>query len=291
MEIVVVDNNPGSGLTAAVLHEHPDVVHVTETRRGLAYARNAGFRAATGEILVTTDDDVQVMPGWLDRLLVPFGRNDVMAVAGNVQPIQLRTAAQREFEQLGGLGKGFDRSESRWENRRGVWRPFAAWELGATANAAFRADIMSHPEIGPMDEALGPGMPSGVGEDSYLFYRIVRAGYTVVYEPAALVLHRHRETSEELSRQLTAYYSGHVAHNLTTLVRDRDPRAIGRLVKFAFVETFIPQAWAQLSRRRAPGVAAAAQLRGVVRGPVNYVHSQRLVRRLGRGDPERPVGC
>ena len=43
-----------------------------------------------------------------------------------------------------------------------------------------------------MDEALGPGMPSGVGEDSYLLYRIVRAGYTVVYEPAAFVYHRHR---------------------------------------------------------------------------------------------------
>ena len=77
-----------------------------------------------------------------------------------------------------------------------------------------------------MDEALGPGMPSGVGEDSYLLYRIVRAGYTVVYEPTAFVYHRHRSDDDDLNRQLAAYYSGHVAHNLTTLIRDRDLRVL-----------------------------------------------------------------
>ena len=82
-----------------------------------------------------------------------------------------------------------------------------------------------------MDEALGPGMPSGVGEDSYLLYRIARAGYTVVYEPSACVCHRHRGTADALDQQLTAYYSGHVAHNLTTLVRDRDPRAVERIAR------------------------------------------------------------
>ena len=51
--------------------------------------RNAGFLAASGEILVTTDDDVQVPEGWLDLLLEPFQRNDVRAVCGNVQPIEL----------------------------------------------------------------------------------------------------------------------------------------------------------------------------------------------------------
>ncbi len=132
VEVVVVDNNPASGLTASVLDDHPDVVRVSEPRRGLAYARNAGFLAATGEILVTTDDDVRVPDGWLDLLLEPFERNDVMAVCGNVQPIELRHPAQVEFEAMGGLGKGFDRLESRWESPRSAWRAFRAWDLGAT---------------------------------------------------------------------------------------------------------------------------------------------------------------
>ena len=65
-----------------------------------------------------------------------------------------------------------------------------------------------------MDEALGPGMPSGVGEDSYLLYRIVRAGWTVVYEPDGLRVApppRHRRGA------------GHADHEL--LLRPRRPPA------------------------------------------------------------------
>ncbi len=281
VEIVVVDNNPASGLSAPVLARHPGVVRVSEPRRGLAYARNAGFLAATGDIVVTTDDDVQVPDGWLDLLLQPFERNDVMAVCGNIQPFELRNGVQLEFERMGDLSKGFDRLESSWEHPDRIRKAFAAWDLGATANAAFRAAVFGDPEVGLMDEALGPGMPSGVGEDSYLLYRVVRAGYTVVYEPSAYVLHRHRDTAEALSKQLTAYYSGHVAHNLTTLARDRDPRSLVRLAKFA--------TYATTSRARSlAGVSAVsdasarAQWAGAVRGPMNYVRSQRRVRREGR---------
>ena len=282
VEIVVVDNNPASGLTASVLDEHPNVVRVTEPRRGLAYARNAGFLAASGAILVTTDDDVQVPEGWLDLLLTPFQRNDVMAVCGNVQPIELRHPAQVDFEAMGGLGKGFDRVESSWESPGSAWRSFRAWDLGATANAAFRAEFLTHPEIGLMDEALGPGMPSGVGEDSYLLYRIVRAGYTVVYEPTAFVYHRHRSGDDDLNRQLTAYYSGHVAHNLTTLIRDRDLRALVRLSGFA---AYVTGTRLRSLAGRGRTESARAQVRGAAAGPLNYFRSQQRVRQQGRSGP------
>ena len=126
---------------------------------------------------------MRVPDGWLDLLLDPFRRNDVMAVCGNVQPLELRNEAQLDFERISPLSKGFRPFESRWADPVKPWRAFPAWELGATANAAFRRAVFADPEVGLMDEALGPGMPSGVGEDSYLLYRVVRAGWTVVYEP------------------------------------------------------------------------------------------------------------
>ena len=52
--------------------------------------------------------------GWLDLLLDPFRRNDVMAVCGNVQPLELRNEAQLDFERISPLSKGFRRFESRW---------------------------------------------------------------------------------------------------------------------------------------------------------------------------------
>src|SRR4029077_8888859 len=80
LEIVVVDNNPASGLPAPLAARSPGAVVVAEPRRGLAYARNAGFLAATGEVLVATDDDVTMLSGWLERLVAPFIRPDVMVV-------------------------------------------------------------------------------------------------------------------------------------------------------------------------------------------------------------------
>lgn len=227
VEIVVVDNNPASGQTPPVVAEFPNVVLVNESRKGLAYARNAGFVASTGKIVIATDDDVTVPPDWLENLVAPFSRPDVMAVTGNVLPIELESLAQHRFERYGGLGRGFKSFEAdyKWFEANSVYAA-RTWELGATANAAFRAAIFTHPQIGLMDEALGPGMPSGVGEDTYLFYKILRAGYLLVYQPSAYVWHKHRRTDAALRKQLFNYSKGHVAYHLTTLLRDRDFRAI-----------------------------------------------------------------
>ena len=229
VEIVVVDNHPASGDTPPVLVEFPEVVLVSETRQGLAYARNAGFVASTGDIAICTDDDVILPPNWLERLIAPFADPKVMATTGNVLPLELETRAQRLFEIYGGLGRGFERkvADAEWFHQFGVAVP--TWELGATANAAFRASIFADPDIGLMYEALGHGMPSGVGEDTYLFYKILKASSKIIYEPTAYVWHKHRRTMDAFRRQLRFYSRGHVSYLLTTLFRDHDRRALVRL--------------------------------------------------------------
>lgn len=231
VEIVVVDNHPISGLTPPVVQEFPGVVLVEEARQGLAYARNAGFVASSGDILIATDDDVTVPPDWLEKLLKPFARADVMIVTGNVLPLELDNQYQQAFENYGGLGRGFDPFEV-----NGSWydlfphKPSPTWSLGATANAAFRATMFSHPEMGLMDECLGPGMPSGVGEDTYLFYKAIKAGYTIAYTPDTYVWHKHRRTEAALKRQLYGYSKGHVSYNLTTWLQDGDWRGLAQVL-------------------------------------------------------------
>jgi len=230
VEIIVVDNHPASGLTPGVVAEFPRARLVTEPRQGLSYARNAGIRAATGEIIVATDDDVVMPPDWLEKLLAPFARDDVMIVTGNVLPAELATRAQQLFEHYGGLGRGFVRVEAGGE-WFGSWYREAVptWQLGATANAAFRATIFTHPEIGMLDPALGAGSPTGCSEDTDLFYRVLAAGFTIVYEPAAYVWHHHRRDMRALRRQIYAYSKGHVAYHLITWKRYGDSRALFHL--------------------------------------------------------------
>jgi len=289
VEIIVVDNNPGSKLTPPVVAEFPGVVLVEERRRGLAYARNRGVVASRGEIVVATDDDVTMPPGWLGRLVAPFAQPDVMVVTGNIVPRELATTAQRLFEAYGGLGRGSGRRvvDKDWFNRSVTAVP--TWTLGATANAAFRSSIFRHPQIGLMDEALGPGMPSGVGEDTYLFYRVLKAGYTIVYEPAACVWHKHRRDLPELRRQIFNYSKGHVAYHLTTILRDRDWRALFNLA-LLLPGTHIRRATRRLlGRSDYPLTLILTEVVGNLAGPWALWQSRRRVRREGRSKPVNAV--
>jgi len=294
VEIIVVDNNPASGLTAPVVSEFPSVILVNETRKGLAYARNAGFNASWGTIVISTDDDVKLPEDWLEKLIAPFIRPEVMIVTGNVLPFEIENEAQELFETYGGLGRGFERLEvaSDWFNsfRKA---PVPAWKLGATANAAFRASIFNDPKIGLMDEALGPGMPSGVGEDTYLFYKVLKAGYTLVYEPSAFLWHKHRNSMKALRRQLYNYSKGHVAYHLTTLIRDRDLRALTQLIIhlqvwrvwqiYQYVKALLHR------RRRYPLSLILLEIAGNLAGPLGLWMSRKRVKREGHSNPYIPV--
>jgi GT2 family glycosyltransferase len=281
-EVIVVDNHPASGITELVAAEFPFTRYVTEARAGLSYARNSGIRAATGEIVACTDDDALPDPNWLERLVVPFARSDVMVVTGNVLPLELETDAQHLFERYGGLGRGFKPREFGPEWFRGFRRAVRTWDLGATANAAIRASAFRHPAIGLFDEALGAGTPAPVGEDTYLFYRVLAAGFRVVYEPAAVVWHRHRREMSELHAQIFGYSAGHVAYNLTTWRRDGDRRGLLRVIVELPLHDMKQLARVVVRRAPYPVGMVLAEVTGHIAGPLAYWRAARRVSRLGR---------
>jgi GT2 family glycosyltransferase len=290
LEILVVDNRPATGRASDVVREFPTVRLVREDRPGLSYARNAGIAHASGTIIVTTDDDVVAPDGWIDALVQPFARPEVAAVTGHVLPLELETEAQCRFEAYGGLGKGFSPSEvdRHWFDAHRSAVP--TWRLGATANAAFRASVFHDARIGPLDEALGAGTPTGCSEDTYLFYRILKAGGSIVYEPSAFVWHHHRQRMDALRAQIYAYSKGHVAYQLTTWMREGDRRALLRLF-WSLPKTYAERAWHRLRRwSDYPLSLLALELDGNLAGPYALWRSRRRVRRLGtssRSLPER----
>lgn len=283
IEVVVVDNHPASGLTPPVVAGFPGVVLVEERRAGLSYARNAGIVASRGEIILMTDDDVVAPPDWIERIARAFDQPHVKIVTGNVLPIELGTEAQRRFEQYGGLGRGFAPKEFGpgwfgWFSRHAV----PTWQLGATANAGFRADIFRHPEIGLLDERLGAGSPTGCSEDTYLFYRTLKAGFTVRYEPTAWVWHRHRRDEAALRRQVRSYSKGHVAYHLVTLIDDGDRRALWRICwDLPYWHARRLARWIR-GRRDYPLWMILEEMRGNLAGPWALWRSHRRVAQLGR---------
>ncbi|MEO6220957.1 MAG: glycosyltransferase family 2 protein [Ginsengibacter sp.] len=286
IQIIVVDNNPASGLTAKVVSEFPQVTLINETRKGLSYARNAGIIYSAGDIILTTDDDVTVPTEWVENTVAPFSRDDVMAVTGNVLPIELETEAQHLFEKYGGLGRGFKRIEAnrKWFDsfRR---RAVPTWKLGACANAAFRATIFKHPQIGIFNETLGAGTPTGCSEDSYLLYKILKANYVIIYEPTSFVWHKHRQSISSFRRQIYNYSKGHIAHHLITLIRDKDLRALFRIIVELPITYFNRIKRNLLGRNSYPISMVLLEIAGNFAGPWALFNSWLRVKRLGRSTP------
>jgi hypothetical protein len=157
------------------------------------------------------------------------------------------------------------------------------WHLGATANAAFRACIFADPAIGMLDEALGAGMPTGCSEDTYLFYKVLKANHTIVYEPTAWVWHTHRRDERALRNQIYNYSKGHVAYHLTTWLRDGDRRALVRL-GYSLPRTYLRRAWdAVRGWSDHPLSLILLEIGGTLAGPYALWQSRRRVRRLGPG--------
>jgi glucosyl-dolichyl phosphate glucuronosyltransferase len=90
-EVIVVDNNSPDDTRAVVLEAAPSfpapLRYLFEREQGRSPALNCGIKSATGEIIVTTDDDVRVAPDWLNRAAEGLARLGCDYIGGRVMPI------------------------------------------------------------------------------------------------------------------------------------------------------------------------------------------------------------
>jgi glycosyltransferase involved in cell wall biosynthesis len=74
-EIIVV-NNASTDRTREVALRYPGVTVVDEPRKGLTFARQAGFAASTGALIANVDADSRLTPGWVSKVLATFTEAD-----------------------------------------------------------------------------------------------------------------------------------------------------------------------------------------------------------------------
>jgi len=222
-EILVVDNAPSDDRTKDVVTAIPSIRYTRELKAGLNFARNHALHAATGELLAFLDDDVTVDQQWLNGLKEAWAENpDAAAFTGLVLPYELETEAQILFEQRGGFRRGFEKIRYGQTLPHNPSYPCGAGIFGAGCNMAFRRSVLL--ELGGFDEALDTGKPLPGGGDLDIFYRVVRAGYPLVYEPRYLIYHQHRRELKQLQHQYWTWGLGLMAFVVKSFQVDRSQR-------------------------------------------------------------------
>ena len=85
VEIIVV-NNASTDRTREVALSYPGVTVVDEPRKGLTFARQAGFAASTGSLIANVDADSRLTPGWLAQVLTTFTEAESKTAATGKAP-------------------------------------------------------------------------------------------------------------------------------------------------------------------------------------------------------------
>lgn len=286
-EVVVVDNAPTSDALRLVV-EGQDCAeakfrYCVEPRPGLSWARNAGIAAAESDVIAFLDDDDEPDEYWLAGIARGFAEGDgVGCVSGIVLPARLDNAVENLFEQVGGhsKGRGFVRESF---SKSGPQSPL--WPLppfGVGANMAFRREALDR--IGGFDVALGAGTPTSGGEDTLAITLVMLEGYDVVYEPAALMWHHHRQDMASLNKQLHGYSVGLTAF-YAALLRQRPAAFLGLLKLLPMAAGYLKggDGDGEAAAEEVPGSLAAGldrrALQGMLKGPLLYAKSRRVQRR------------
>jgi glycosyltransferase involved in cell wall biosynthesis len=185
-EVIVADD--GSTDTTAAVAEQAGAKLVRTPARGPNAARNAGLRAAEGDLVVFVDDDVDAPPGWLAAYLEGAERHPGADAFGG--PIRAR------FE--GRAPRSCGREPA----------PITTLDLGPEdrdadlvwgANMAIRRRAFDR--LGPFDEELPQ-----FGEEEEWLTRLRDAGGRVVYLAHAQLDHRREDGDARLGVLMRGAY-------------------------------------------------------------------------------------
>jgi O-antigen biosynthesis protein len=183
-EVVIVDDGSRDS-TAAIAADFPEFRLIRQPNKGLSVARNVGLHAARGDIIAYTDSDCVADPHWLSMMV--------------------RTMTEGVFDGCG--GPNYAPHEEGWVEGCVAASPGAPShvltsedraEHLAGCNMFFRKAALA--QIGGFDAQF-----AAAGDDVDICWRMLDAGFSLGYCPAAFVWHFRRNTVKAYYGQQRGY--------------------------------------------------------------------------------------
>lgn len=182
-EVIVVDDGSKDN-TAEIVSEYPFRLIRTQNH-GLSNARNTGLKAATGEIVAYTDDDARPDPHWLHYLALTYMNTNHVGVGGpNIAPPGDGWIAECVANAPGGPVHVLLDDETA--------------EHIPGCNCSFRVDALR--AIGGWDPRFRTA-----GDDVDVCWRLLDRGWTIGFNPAAMVWHHRRNSITDYWKQQIGY--------------------------------------------------------------------------------------
>ena len=247
-EVIVVDDGSADG--SADMAERFGARVIRQANAGAPAARNAGILAANSEWLAFTDADCVPSRRWLQALLERAERvPGSIGAAGRTSGYQSTTAAARFVDLMCGLDAA-------------TYLRHPTFPFAPTDNLLYRREYV---------EAVGGFDARYATYDACDLHTRLLERYSgpFDYEPAALVLHRHRPSWKAYWRQQYFYGVGYaqflIGHRSRAPWRLRhQAQALAKIAENAFL-ALLPARGDEKILRRGSFVRATAQQAGFLR--------------------------
>ena len=194
-EIIIIDNGSTDGSVEEIKNLKLKMkncnlklkIILNKTNLGFARAVNQGVKKARGDLVVLLNNDVIPEKGFLQKCLNHFEDLKVFAVSFNEQNWSWAKIK---------WANGFIEHESGSKTDK---VHFSGWASGGSA--VFRKSIWE--KLGGLDEIYSPFY----WEDVDLSYRAWKRDYKILWEPKAVVCHKHEETIKRFPKNYINFIS------------------------------------------------------------------------------------
>lgn len=211
LEIIVVDDGSRDDTffwMQRLRREYPEIVRLVRFagNRGKRAALEAGFRAATGDVLVTIDSDSEIEPTTIHEIVTPLVADPkIGAVAGRIAVLNRDTVIARMLEVEYALCFDFGRAAQ------------ASYRCVACcpgALSALRRDLIV-PYLEEWQNQRFLGRPVNHGEDQALTNIVLRQGYDTFYQRTAVIHTLVPTTYRQLTRMFVRWDRSYIVEGFT----------------------------------------------------------------------------